>query len=242
MVDELAGLIDEYINGSRSRSLCKLARDSGVAYTTLRRIVQKDVGAVGMETTVALLRVFQKSSEILAFVEKHYPESGKMFAEFAAKLNSDQFAPKDLTDILKDYHEWLFSVLAERTEGVAPDDVEYYLGVERAKKTIREYEELDLVDMINGKYHLRDKDYILSGAHKTQLAIIKHICDSYDVTKKSLPGHMLVNLTKQWNDEGLAFVRETLREAAIKINEASNDKKYAGDKTCFFGIVSATLD
>jgi hypothetical protein len=195
-----------------------------------------------METAVAILRVFEKSSEILNFVEAHYPKSGKMFKEFASKLHSDSFAPKELTDLLFDYSCWFFSVLAERSEGVAISELEYHLGVEHARRAIKEFEECDLVEFKDNRYHLKDKDYILSGNARIQLEIIKHICDTYDESKKSDAGHMLVNLTKQWNDEGLKFVRETLKEAAIKINEASNNEIYMGSKTCMFGIVSSAMN
>jgi hypothetical protein len=242
MVNDLAYRIENYVNGSKSRSLCRLAKDSGVPYSTLRRITGKDVSSVGMETAVALLRVFEKSAEILAFVEKHFPTSGKMFKDFAAKLNSDSFAPKDLTDLLFDYSCWFFSVMAERYEGVAIGELEYHIGVEQARRAIKEFEECDLVEHKDNRYHLKDKDYILSGNARIQLEIIKHICDTYDENKKSDAGHMLVNLTKQWNDDGLKFVRETLRDAAMKINEASNDEKYKGSKTCMFGIVSSAMN
>jgi hypothetical protein len=246
MVADLAARIEAYISSSKSRSLCKLGRESSVPYTTLRRIATNEVKTVGMGTCIAILRVFENSDAIVAFLRKHFPESEEFIKVFTASLTSKNLSTRDIEDLLGNYSVWYTVCLAERKSGVSGDELERVLGERNARESLELLEMASLVECIDGRYHLKEKNFNTSGSPKPKLAEIKHFCDTYDEKRRSDPGHFLANLVVEWNDDGLTFVRETLRDAALKIFEGSRDSRYVtgqgGLKMGFFGVVAGILE
>jgi len=242
MVNDLKERIEYYVNGSKSRSLCKLAKDSSVPYTTLRRITQGEVTSINQETAVSLLRVIEKPEAVIGFIEKHYPISGKAFKAFTSKL--DHFAKRDILDLITDYNVWYVVCMAEKKEGVSKATLIRYLGEVTTEKVLTRLNDAELLEQSSetGKLHLKNKNFSTSGSAPAGLAIIRHITLCYEEQNRAEAGHMLANLTCGWNEKGLTLVRETLKEAAIKLMDASQNPEYAGDTTCAFGVIACVLD
>lgn len=242
MVSDLKDRIENYVNSSKSRSLCKLAKDSSVPYSTLRRITQGEVTSINQETAVAVLRVIEKPEAVIGFIEKHYPISGKAFKAFTSKL--DHFAKRDVLDLIADYNVWYVVCMAEKTEGISKARLIKYLGEITTDKVLERLNAAELLEQHSetGKLHLKNKNFSTSGSASAILAIIRHITLCYDEQNRAEPGHMLANLTCGWNEKGLSLVRETLKEAAIKIMEASQNPDYLGETTCAFGVIASVLD
>ncbi len=241
MVEDLAAKVETYLAGGKHRSLHRLSRDSGVPYITLRRIMQHEVKTVALENAVAVLRVISDSSVVTAYLETWYPESGKIFREFNEKFRSAQLTPTALSDLMHDYKCWLTICLAERDGGVAPASLVRMLGERGAADAVAKLETAEVVEYQDGNLHLRDKSTNTSGNVALNLAEVKHFCDTYDAKKKSEPGHMLASMVNGWNEDGLTLVRETLREAALKIAAAANDPRYTGSETGFWGVIAGTI-
>lgn len=77
MLEELAKLMDDYLNGHPNRSLGGLAYRSGVSYATLRRIHLGSTSP-GPETILPLLKWICTGEQILGFMRRHY----KVFSIF----------------------------------------------------------------------------------------------------------------------------------------------------------------
>jgi hypothetical protein len=241
MVDDLKERIESYVAGSKSRSLCKLAKDSNVPYSTIRRITQHEVSCVNQEIAVAILRVFATPEDIIKFIEDYYPESGKAFREFTSNLGS--FAKRDVLDLIADYGIWYAVCLMEKKDGTSREALVNYLGEVKTQKVLDNLLTIDLIESDeSGKLHLKNKNFSTSGSAAAILSIIRHITLSYEEEQRALPGHMLANLTTGWNEKGLTLVRETLKDAAVKLIEASKNPEYVGDITCAFGVIASVLD
>lgn len=240
MVDDLKERIDAYVNSSKSRSLCKLAKDSNIPYSTIRRIIQGEVSCIQQETAVSILRVIEKPEAIIDFIEKHYPASGKAFKAFTSKFNS--FAKRDVLDLIADFNTWYAVCMAEKTEGITKAKLIKYLGEVTTQKVLDRLTDAELIEQTDGRWHLKVKDFSTSGNASAVLAIIRHITQSYEEERRAENGHMLANLTTGWNEKGLALVRETLKDAALKLINASKDPEYQGETTCAFGIIASVLD
>lgn len=241
MVEDLAARVEAYLAGGKSRTLHRLSRDSGVPYITLRRIVQREVKSVTLETAAAVLREISTLEETLAFVDKWLPESGRIIREFHSKLGPGPMASHDVLELSKDYRHWLGICLAERASGVSSDELAERLGKKNAALVMARLEEAELVEVKNNRAHLKSRNFTGIGDPHFVLTELKHFADTYDVARRAEPGHLLSSAVSGLNDEGLRVVRETLRDAAIKLAEVSKDSRYIGDKTCFWGLIAGTF-
>lgn len=240
MVHELKSKIESYVNSSKSRSLCRLAKDSCVPYSTIRRITQGEVTTVNQEISVAILRVIDEPENVMLFIEKHYPESGKAFRDFTRNLHS--FVDNETRDFMSDPNYWFCICMAEKKCGVTRDELVYHLGESLIDDITSRLLAEDIFYENEGRYYLKNRDFSTSGDADTLLRIIRHVTRFYDSKRRSMPGHMLANLTTGWNEAGLSLVRETLKDAAIKLSNASKNPEYMGNMTCAFGIVASVLD
>jgi hypothetical protein len=243
MIDELRKRVECYLSEKpQVRNPSKLAKDASLPYTTVRRIIQGEVSSVTIETAVSLLSVFAKKDEILDFVERNFPVSGKMIKRFNAPLPQEAFAKKELLEAIEDYGCWYAASLAERSCGVSIDELARSIGEQRANDAIEELDRHELIECKNGRYSLKDRDFSQSGNARSVLNELGHYISAYNERRRGEPGFMLANLTTGWSEEGLALVRETIKEAAINLMEASKNPKYSGDHACFIGMLSGRLD
>lgn len=98
MLEELAQVINTYIAGHKSRNLRSLSVRSGVAYATLRRIVQKET-VPNMETVLSIMQYITNKEDGIHFLKKHYPGFGAFLKNFMLIIRS--FLVNLLTNLLK---------------------------------------------------------------------------------------------------------------------------------------------
>lgn len=94
---ELGELIQRYLK-QKVNTLAGLARQSGVPYPTLRRLVHKQTRPE-LETVIALLGVICDRREAKAWLAQHYPGEFEMFGELAP---APPAPPEDLCGYLDD--------------------------------------------------------------------------------------------------------------------------------------------
>ena len=135
----------------------KLAKDSNVPYSTIRRITQHEVSCVNQEIAVAILRVFATPEDIIKFIEDYYPESGKAFKEFTSNLGS--FAKRDVLDLIADYGTWYAVCLMEKKDGISRDALVNYLGKVKTQKVLDNLLAIDLIEYDSRKLHLKNKNF-----------------------------------------------------------------------------------
>jgi hypothetical protein len=243
VVQELSKMIATYLEGGRNRNLNRMARETGVAYVTLRRIAQAEVASVSLENAVAILTAVgeRDSDKIMELVERWFPESSKIFREFHEKMNSGKVVDKSMLDLIPDYPSWVAMCLAERQSGVSMPHLIDILGVRSASEAVEALEANEAVEMRDRRFHLRDKNFTASGNLKFVMAEIRHMTEAYDYKRRSDPGHLVSSVVTGLNTEGLVRLRDVLRRAAVEVADIANDQKLRGEEVAFCGIIGGTF-
>ena len=82
LVAAVVDRIEEYLNGHESRTKSTLAMKSGVSYSTLRRLINKDVESPNLDTTVVpILSVFMTPKEISSLVGPYIPAYASFYLD-----------------------------------------------------------------------------------------------------------------------------------------------------------------
>lgn len=243
VVKELSEMIATYLEGGKNRNLNRMARETGVAYVTLRRIAQAEVASVSLENAVAILTAVgeRDADKILESVERWFPESSKIFREFHQKMNSGKVVDKNMSDMVPDYGSWVALCLAERQSGVSIPHLIDVLGVRSASKAVEALEANEAVEMRDRRLHLKDKNFTATGNAKFVMAEIRHMTEAYDVKRRSEPGHLVSSVVTGLNTEGLVRLRDALRRVAVEVADIANDPKLKGDEVAFCGIIGGTF-
>src|SRR5262245_60782147 len=143
--EDLRNVIDRYLDGHRGRSLATLSRASGVSYTTLRRLYQKE-GNPTAEPVLKIADAALNNEEKLAFINRHYPE----LAVTLNRFQTDAYAPKQprqellKTFYIRDPHNYILN-LAHNDKGATRDDVRRLTG-ERGLEALDELVEHEILE------------------------------------------------------------------------------------------------
>lgn len=222
----LCPAIDNWLSVKGSRNLSMLARLSGVSYSTVRRIMQRE-NEPSMETALKLADIVMTRVERIEFAKVHAPGLSRNIAEVAYKSDDDSM----LEYMNASYAPLL--VLASHAIGTNHDEVRYWFGDEM----VRRFDELidgGHLSRLNGNWKL-DKD-IGSVSRATAREFLSAFCrmapvvnDSVDHASVGHVGWESVNAKTAVAIFHLAmnFIRE-----AVKL---SNDTANRGDVLVFFG-------
>ncbi|RYZ63400.1 MAG: XRE family transcriptional regulator, partial [Proteobacteria bacterium] len=80
LLSDLVDAINTWIDGNRSRSLSGLARRTGVAYSTIRRIAQNE-SVPHPYTALSISEVVMSTGQRLEFLKTHFPTIGNLMDE-----------------------------------------------------------------------------------------------------------------------------------------------------------------
>jgi DNA-binding phage protein len=149
---ELSAYIAEWLEGGKHRSLHLLAKSSGVSYTTVRRIAQGE-GKPTFDNVMSLLKIIRDQDQMVAFLRKHYPEN-KTYIDLVARTR----VTPSYEQALLDYEKFVIISLAASAEGVSADEVVSLLG-KPAEAKLRELEEDELVEVVNGRHRSKEQNF-----------------------------------------------------------------------------------
>lgn len=223
----LCPAIDRWISGKEARNLSMLARLSGVSYSTVRRIMQKESDP-SMETALKLADVVMSLPERVEFARVHAPGLVKNIAEISYKSDDDV--------MLEYMNKPLYApviVLASHATGTNQDEVRYWFGDDMVVR-FDEMIDAGILSQCNGNWKL-DKD-IGSVSRSTAREFLAAFCrmapaanDNIDHASVGHVGWESVNHQTAVAIFHLAmnFIRE-----AVKL---TNDKANRGDVLVFFG-------
>lgn len=222
----LCPAIDKWLSVKGSRNLSMLARLSGVSYSTVRRIMQKESEPT-MDTALKLADVVMTRVERVEFAKVHAPGFAMNIAGVAYKADDDSM----LEYMSASYAPVI--VLASHATGTNHDEVRYWFGDEM----VRRFDEL--IDSghllrLNGNWKL-DKD-IGSVSRATAREFLSAFCRMAPVVNDEVDhasvGHVGWESVNPQTAVAIFHLAMNFIREAVKL---SSDKANHGDVLVFFG-------
>lgn len=232
MIHDLQIRIERYLAEGKSRTLQGLATKAGVSYSTLRRVVQDEVKTIDLANALGILQVITTWQDALAFLNTHFPESGRYFSSIAEKKQISENINGTLESALLDFEKFVVISLAATPEGTNREQVYAALGGHGAAV---------MEEMLNDGMLVTVKGRIFTA----QLNFA-----SFDLTNQAVQvGHCLRFLRKEnigkkrqhagihtdgVDREGQKQIHAILQQALADIDEVAAKRK--GSLPIFYGV------
>lgn len=233
--DELAEAIDSWLNTRKNSSLQVLSNLSSVPYSTLRRIVQKEVSASATNAMQIAAVIFPRR-EGADFILRHFPETGLLYGD----------QQKEVVPVFSDSKiklrrtDFVVLSLAATDSGISDAELHTKLG-ESSASSIQSLLEMGLIRKDNsGKYKAIAENFRFVDVD-VLLDEIRHIVDLFDQSRLDEWGTMLRVKTEGLSLDGKRRVHQVLTDADEEISEILHDPKNHGPYVMAYGIVSTFL-
>lgn len=147
LIEEVAELVRNYRGTHEGRSISWFARRSGVPYSTVRGILQREVRDTKTENVVALLSVFMSHGDIIDLLRRHGRD---------AKLRTMYQAQRDYQFLEGPGFEWkspdhAIVALASTRSGVTRERIEELFGKETGANRLEILLDSGMLREINGR-------------------------------------------------------------------------------------------
>ena len=247
LTDDLKRVIDQYLEGHRTRSLATLSRISGVAYTTLRRFAQRE-GNPTAEPVLKILDATLGTTEKIAFLERHFPEIARTISRYAGRAYHPQGEGKDdpgREDLKmffrRDPHNMVLN-LAISVRGTTVETIRRLCG-ERGMAALDEMVECQVLerDPGTGRVKYRD-DTLVSLDSDFLLNQIRHSVSYFDRSLIGSKAARLGHATASINRAGLDRIHKIVSEALKDIAAVNEDPSFYGDIPYFAGLLMNVYD
>lgn len=242
---QLRELASNYLSKHPGLTMNALAQRSGVAATTLRRLMQDESrNELAPHSVLALVSYLLKEKRISFILNKIDGPVGDLLKKsfdqfiFDEKTSTHQI-DEDLNRILQDKTNYIIYKLAANQCGTTIHEIKNLFGLTGLNKLNALIEKnLILVDEKEG-LHAKEKNFSidLELAHHHTHTLIEFY-KPLDIDKGY---NLFYSLSEGLNAKGIAKVKEIEKEAVKKIFEIMNDQNLKGDLPYFALIVSEIL-
>jgi hypothetical protein len=230
VTEQLREMITSFLSRHPALTVNALAGRSGVAPTTLRRLIQdesrSEVAPHSVLALVSYLLREKKLSKLIHIVEGPVGELlRKSFDQFIYDENeSDHLIENELNEIFKDKLNYLIYKMAANQCGVKLEEL--------INKGL-------VIQDENGLFHAREKNFSvdLKRAHELTHVLVDQFKPD-DVHK----GYgLFYSLSEGLNDKGINEVKKIELEAVKKIHTVMNNKEFIGSIPYFSIVLSDVL-
>lgn len=241
LTEDLRQVIDKYLDGHRSRSLATLSRATGVSYTTLRRLYQRE-GNPTAEPVLKIVDVALTNAQRLQFINRYYPEIAETISHFGEAFPAQASRQEALKLFyLRDPHNFIIN-LAHNDRGTTRATVQRLAG----ERGLEALDELVEHEILQGTQSSRELVYRLP-------PVISHDCDmalaqmklSADHFDRSLIGTKLARLfhaTASLDERTLERIHDIVAQAINDIVALKDDPRNSGDIPFFLDIMMNIYD
>lgn len=234
-------VIEDYLAGHRTRSLATLARQSGISYTTLRRMAQRE-GAPTAEPVLKVIDVALDGKARALFLTQYFPEISRV----AGFVGSESATQGESNAVLKPFYSrdphCLILLLAQNQSGTDVKTIERLCG-EAGPLAIRELRDAGLISidddskrielLVGTSIHL-DIDMILNCMRTSIARFDRSLLGS----EAARAGH----LTGGVSLEGLDRIRQIVTEALTEIAAIKENSRYFGPIPFFCNMLLNVFD
>lgn len=234
---ELKEIIEDYLNDHKGRGRVALAREAGVAYNTLARILNEEA-VPNLESVLSLLKIILTQEEIVPFVKRHYPEFGSILESQMATQVPEFMLDSAWNSVMRDRHSFTVVCLAAKSTGTTFDKIHELLGSPGVRVAQRL---LDDEIIIKSEGQLYCPEFVILKI-STLLTAIRHsigiLEENHVDAKRFHAGWHIEGL----NAKGIQAAIEVLREAELKILDIRKQERYQGDISTFTSTALGIID
>lgn len=241
---QLRQMTAHYLEKHPGLSLNALAQRSGVAATTMRRLMQEEqrseLAPHSVLALVSYLLKEKKISKILKMTDGPVAELlNKCFDQFIFDQKSaDHEMHSDLNTLFQDKLSYLIYKLAANKCGTSIEEVKDAFGLVGLKK-LNDLIEKNLIESTLDRLHARQKNFSvdLCLAHELSHSLI----DLYKPCDVKSGFNLFYSLSEGMNEEGIKKIKEIEKDAVKKIFELMNNEKMQGTIPYFALVVSDVM-
>lgn len=228
--DEMSQKIGYWLDSRRNASLQVLARLSGVSYSTLRRIEQKEVHA-SLENTMQLLEVLMPRDEARAFVKRHFPDLAFLIEDEPKPVEEGKEREPERRE------EFLLQALAANREGMSAEAAERRLG-ERARDLLDSMCRGGLLTVRGDRYFARRPSHRTT---KRSLLYLTWLLELFDGRPVGAWGSLAKIRTEGLSLEALREVHRIVNDMLHRLDDLFQDPRNHGPHVIGLGLFSTSL-
>ncbi|RYZ90788.1 MAG: hypothetical protein EOP04_02795 [Proteobacteria bacterium] len=235
LMKDLDHVISRWLDFGKNRSMSVLARRSGVAYSTIRRLAQS--GSVPSANSVlAIIRIVLERKERISFILKHYPVMGELIDDQTLTLFN-----KKLNDFLRiEPHNKIFNIIAAG-RSMSRSEVMTLFGLQGVGCCEEMIRENILTEDVEKNIFYPENNWGLS---QPEVAIgqVRHSTYHFQQELLGTDGAGLLHLTGAVNRETLAEIRGCVLKFSDEIIAIKERKGSAGDIPFFLDLIHSIYD
>jgi len=233
-VEELIGYIENY-KAQRGRSLYSLAREAGVAYTTLKRIVNKEVNNADFETVSKILNVLCTPEQIVNYLKKNHPAVSNIMA---TAYNTYTISNNALNSYLVDKIGFVIIHRAMAKDGITRSEVIEQFG-EQGSDLLEELLGQEILLEVDNRITAKDFKCtsIDVALKKVQLA-----CDNFKARNIGDGKSLISFQVEGWADWAVDDIYKKLQGLLNYVGELSKDPNAKGNNVVFLATLLNRLE
>lgn len=246
---QLRQLTLAYMDRHQGLTLNALAQRSGVAATTLRRLMKSgetEKSELAPHSVLSLVSYLLKEKKISALLKKIEGPVAELlnrcFDQFIFdEKSSEHTLDSDLNHLFHDKTTYLIYKLAANQCGTSMDEIKNTFGLMGLQKLSELIEKNWIIADSNNSdsLHAREKNFSVDLALAHQLT--HSLLDFYKPRDVEAGLNLFYSLSEGMNKAGIKKIKEIERDAVKKIHELMNDQDMLGDIPYFAVIMSDVL-
>lgn len=218
LTDALKQQIDHYLGQRPSRSIASLARKSGLAYSTVRRIAQGEAQPE-FSTVVTLLGSILSREAFVNFLKAYFPKEGRVFETHYQ--STEKFSDEELDYFLRDEISNYIIHLCCTRHGSDTETVKRILG-ERGLRRLDDLVDAGFVERhADGKLWFYKESFAYTN-FETFLKSNSIHTRIFDTKNIGTDATLLAHQTETIDQTGLRKIKEAGIEYLNKIREIKN--------------------
>lgn len=236
---ELKELVEVYLNARKGRSRQTLAKETGIAYNTITRILQMET-VPSFESAYAILKIVADPARVQSFLETYYPAVFELMRDQVQSMNDTgaEFGGLELDEIFSDTLGFsVFCLAAKRQGGTTFEEVERSYGMLGRAKLVQMLDS-GFCEEVNGRIKMK-ANVILD--HRVLSRGIRRTLDIVDGHRRNTP-YLLSWFCHGLNDKGVTASLECLRAFKKEISTIFLDPANHGDIVVTWGDIMGYLD
>lgn len=246
---QLRQLTNAYMDKHQGLTLNALALRSGVAATTLRRLMKStetDKSELAPHSVLSLVSYLLKEKKISLLLKKIDGPIAELlnrcFDQFIFDEESSSHSlNSDLNSLFTDKINYLIYKLAANQCGTSVDEIKNIFGLQGLQKLSSLIEKNWIIpDSKNQEIlHAREKNFSVDLAQAHQLT--HSLVDFYKPQDVEAGFNLFYSLSEAMNEEGIKLIKEIEKNAVKKIFDLMNDQTYQGTIPYYAVILSDIL-
>ncbi len=239
LLADLVDAINAWTEGSRNRSLSGLARRTGVAYSTIRRIAQNE-SVPHPYTALAISEVVMSLQQRIEFLKKHFPTIGNLMEEAYPKLSVQPNEESFQRFLRMEPHNRIFSIAAT-AKGTNRRQIASLCGQVGIDSVNEMLDEGLLVELNDGTIKYSNDNWTYANVDEA-LSQVRLSTQHFDKTLVGTDGASLMHSTGSIKPELIPEVKKLVLKFIKDLNTLKNAEESEGDIHFFCNLMYSLYD